>query len=554
MKLLETLRRHLPVIALLCFGSFVSLLFIISIRSLETEKAQAAFQRAAQERFDDLQSELDLAVSKVVDLGAFCESSYPVTHASFDSFVAPLILRRDAGIQALEWVPRVSLSQRAAFEESARASGSPGFEIHDRAAGKLVRASDRPYYFPILYVQPYAGNEVALGYDDLPNNTSRREFFLRAAATGELTATPRMTLIQETADQYGILIIRPVHRNRGGIFGAKELLGFAVGVLRVGDVVEKHGANSGVALTLTDLNGGAPGQQIYPSSTNPRQPVSAFTQFRTVTVGGRNWQLAATPTAGAFPVSSTYSFVGGALSFLITLLVAGYNADALGQRRQVERLVEERTCALNTAVTSLADAHRGLEESEAKYRLLVEASPNAIVVERGGIIVLVNCAAVQLFAFDPARGAGNHTLVDFVDPEHRASLQSHIRELYDHEGQISPHETRLFRRDGSTVDVEIAASSFSSGELLSIQFVLRDITQRKLEQAENARLILAIEQVCGIDRRHRPGGQNRLCESGLRAHQRIQPRRGARTKSADTQERPPSRRILCGALEDAEGW
>jgi PAS domain S-box-containing protein len=493
--MLKWLRRHLPIVTLLCFGSLVSIVLFISIRSLEMEKAKAAFQRAAQERFDDLQSELDLTVGKVVALGAFCDSSYPITHSSFDSFVTPLLFGRDAGIKALEWVPRVFLSQRAAFEESARRSGLPGYEIHDRLpSGKMVRSGNRPYYFPVLYLQPHAGNEVVPGYDDLVNNSVRREFFLRAASTGELTASPRRTLIQENSDQYGILIVRPVYRHQGGVFGKAELLGFAVGALRIGDVVEKHGTSSGVDLTLTDLTS-SPGQQLYPSSKQLPQPITAFTQYRTITVGGRTWQLAASPVPGAFPVSNTYSYVGGVLSILITLLISAYSADLLGRRRQVECLVEERTRALNTAITSLADAHRGLEESEAKYRRLVEDSPNAIVVEREGKIVLVNRAATQLFDFDPTGDIEDHSLVEFVAPEHEGLAQELIRELSAHESRIPPRETRLLRRDGSMVEVEIAASSFSYGKIPSIQFVLRDITQRKRDQAENARLILAIEQV-----------------------------------------------------------
>lgn len=496
MQLIERLRRHLPVVTLLCFGSLVSILVITSIRSIEAEKAKAAFQRAAQERFDNLQSGLDLTVGKVVALGAFCESSYPITHASFESFVTPLLFGRDAGIQALEWVPRVSLSERGALEKTARKSGLPGYEIRDRLpTGKMVRSGNRPYYFPVLYVQPHAGNEVVSGYDDLANNSTRRGFFLRAASTGELTATPRLTLIQEVSDQYGILVIRPVYRHNGGVFGKTELLGFAIGVLRIGDVVEKHGANSGVDLALTDLSTSAPGQQLYPSSKAGQQPVTALTQYRTITVGGRNWQLAASPTPGAFLVSKTYSYVGGAFSILITLLITAYSAELVDRRWQVERLVEERTSALNTAITSLASAHRGIEQSEEKYRRLVEDSPNAIVVEREGKIVLVNRAATQLFAFDPTRDDEDHRLVEFVAPEHAELAQQFIRELYAHETRISPRESRLLRPDGSIVDVEVAASSFSSGDIHSVQFVLGDITQRKRDQAENARLILAIEQV-----------------------------------------------------------
>ncbi len=496
MQLITRLRRHLPVVTLLCFGSLVSILVFVSIRSLEAEKDKAAFQRAAQERFDDLQSELDLTVGKVVALGAFCDSSYPITHASFDSFVTPLLFGRDTGIQALEWVPRVSLSARAAFEKSARKSGLPGYEIRDRLTqGKMVPAGNRPYYFPVLYLQPLAGNEIVSGYDDLSTNALRRQFFLRAASTGALTATPRLTLIQEASDQYGMLVIRPAYRQHGSIFGKAELLGFAVGVLRIGDVVEKHGANSGVDLALTDISTSAPGQQLYPSLNKRQPPVTAFTQYRTITVGGRNWQLAASPAPSAFLVTKTYSYLGGAFSILITLLIAGYSADLVDRRRQVERLVEERTRALNTAVTSLASAHRGLERSEEKYRRLVEDSPNAIVVEREGIIVLVNRAATQLFAFDPTRNNEDHSLLEFVAPEHAELAQQLIRELYAQETRISPRESQLLRADGSIVDVEVAASSFFSGDIHSVQFVLGDITQRKHDQAENARLILAIEQV-----------------------------------------------------------
>ncbi len=496
MQLIKWLRRHLLVITLLCFGALVSILVFISIRSLETEKAKAAFQRAAQERFDNVQTELELSVSKVIALGAFCDTSYPITHSSFDSFVTPLLFPHDAGFQALEWVPRVSFKERVAFEKSARKSGLPEYEIRDRLPeGKMVPAAKRPYYFPVLYVQPHAGNEIVSGYDDLANNGIRREFFLRAASTGELAATPRLTLIQETSDQYGVLIVRPVYHHQGGVFGKAELLGFAVGVLRISDVVEKHGATSGVDLVLTDLATSSPGQQLYPSSKKRPQPVTAFTQYRTITVGGRNWQLTASPMPGTFPLSKTYSYVGSAFSLLITLLIAGHSADLVDRRRQVEHLVEERTSALNTAVTSLASAHRGLEESEEKYRRLVEDSPNAIVVERGGKIVLVNRAATQLFAFDPTRGAKDHSLLQFVAPEHAQLAQQLIRELYSHEIRISPRESQLLRPDRSIVDVEVAASSFSSGGIHSVQFVLGDITQRKRDQAENARLIRAIEQV-----------------------------------------------------------
>ena len=54
----------------------------------------------------------------------------------------------------------------------------------------------------------------------------------------------------------------------------------------------------------------------------------------------------------------------------------------------------------------------------------------------------------------------------------------------------------MLRRDGKILDVEFAASSFLQDGCYTIQLVLRDISQRKQDEAVTARLISAIEQVC----------------------------------------------------------
>ena len=443
-------KRHLPVFALVCFGIFVSAFTFVSLRSFEQGSAKAAFQRAAQERFEDVQSDLDVTIAKVVALGAFCEASYPVTRASFEEFVTPVLSSRELGIPALAWIPKVSLRNRAAFEAAARRGGLPGYEIRDRLReGETVRAADRPEYYPVLYELPYAGNEAAYGYDDLGNNFGRREAILRAASTGELAASQRVKLIQETSNQYGVLIFRPVYSHAGSHPGEKQLLGFASGILRLNNVVERHGADSGVDLRVTDLSASTPGELLYPSSPKQAQPVSSFTQYRTIKVGGRNWQMTASPMPGAFPVKRTNSYLGCAVSLLITFIVAAFVEDMLSRRWKVERLVEERTSALNKAINTLAELHRGLEESEARYRHLVENSPSAIVVERQGKIILANRAAVEMFGFNSSRDVEDQVLTEFVIPERREFASELLEQLRVHDGQAAPREARLIRRDGS---------------------------------------------------------------------------------------------------------
>jgi PAS domain S-box-containing protein len=460
---------------------------------MEIDKAKSAFHSAAYDRFDDLQSDLQFSVVRVTALGAFCTSAYPVTRPSFDTFTSPLISGPDAAIQALEWVPRVSQSERAQVEKSARAAGFPEFEIRDHIEqGRMVRSGDRAEYFPVLWVQPYKGNEPALGFD-IASNPSRREALLHAAATGQPIATRRVTLVQETGNQYGILIFQPVYRGASGS-SQRELLGFALGVLRISSIVEKHGAHSGIDLTLTDMAADATDQRLYPADGRSPQPASDFTQRSTITVGGRTWMLTASPSPGAFPVVRTYSYLGFLLSLSLTLLGVAYLWNSLFRHMQVERLVEERTAALNSAMTLLEEVDRDLEDSEVRYRRLVECSPNAIVVERGGKIVLVNRNTVEMFGFDAANDSVDHGLLEFVAPDRRPYAAALLERLYEEDSQVPPLETRLLRRDGSIMDAEIAASSYMHAGQRSIQVTLRDISQRKLAEAENARLIRAIEQ------------------------------------------------------------
>jgi PAS domain S-box-containing protein len=496
MQWLSSLRRQLPVLALVCLGILISTFVFFTLRSLEVEKSKATFQSVAQGRFDDLQADLDLTVSKVVAVAAFCESAYPVTRSSFDSFVSPLIAGHEATIQALEWVPRVTLPERPAFERAARASGLDGFEIHDRSSnGIMVRATDRPLYFPILYVKPLQGNAIVEGYDDLISNVGRREAILHAMASGELTTSSRVILIQEVAGQYGIIIFHPVYRHAAGSSERKELLGFVAGVLRIGNVIERHDAASGVALALNDLSGVPSEQQLYPSAGKSPLPASSFTQYRRFSMGGRTWQLSATPMPGAFPVNRTYSVAGSVICFLFIMLVAAYINETLDRHQQIQRVVEERTNALNTALNSLAQVNYGLEESEARYRRLVEDSPDGIVVERNGKIIFVNRAAMEMFGFEATSDYAEHCLADFVSPVQRKVAEDLVSQLYASEMRVPSSEIDGRRRDGSIFPIEITSSSYLQEGAQAIQVIIRDISQRKLAEAQQAQLIRAIEQV-----------------------------------------------------------
>ena len=73
-------------------------------------------------------------------------------------------------------------------------------------------ADFREEYFPVYYVEPYQGNEAALGFD-LASNPVRLEALNKSRDSGQGVATARITLVQESEDQFGFLVFRPIYRN-----------------------------------------------------------------------------------------------------------------------------------------------------------------------------------------------------------------------------------------------------------------------------------------------------------------------------------------------------
>ena len=100
------------------------------------------------------------------------------------------------GIQALKWIPRAPRGERDADEMAARDDGVGGFSITESGPdGILQPSSESDEYFPVYYVEPLDGNEVAVGFD-LVRNPTRLEALEQLRDTGQTVATARTTLVQ----------------------------------------------------------------------------------------------------------------------------------------------------------------------------------------------------------------------------------------------------------------------------------------------------------------------------------------------------------------------
>ncbi len=124
-----------------------------------------------------------------------------------------------------------------------------------------------------------------------------------------------------------------------------------------------------------------------------------------------------------------------------------------------------------------------LRENEQRYRTLVEMSPDAIGVERDGIIQFVNTTALNLFGVKATEEIVGRSILDFIHPDYRKRVESQLARLRKRRKPTPATEEKLVRLDGTALDIELAAMPITFEGQPANQVILRDITPRK--QVEN---------------------------------------------------------------------
>jgi PAS domain S-box-containing protein len=462
-------RRVLSSLGIIASGIALSAVIFITLRSLESRNAEASFSGIAQERLDAVETNVRLTVNNLVSLGALYDASPDLDRKQFSQFAAPLLARNPA-IQALEWIPRVPKRLRRKYEEGARHDGFPAFQFTERVSlVEMARAGERAVYFPVFYVAPFKSNEKALGFD-LYSDRVRREALQSSVDSGQMVATSRIKLVQETSDQYGFLVFRPVYR--GGFDLSRTegrweaLTGFALAVFRISDIVERAGATpssaSGLSLAIFDRDAIPREKLLYPKGAHldgvedfPR----GFRATRTISVAGRTWELAAYPLSNSFkPVrwSSWGTLLAG---LLLTALLTAHLA--------ISRRAEET-----------------LHQSEERSRLLFATIPHpAYVFDVATLEFLeVNNAAVQQYGYSHDEFLGMRT-TDIAPADDTERFQ---RRLHQQLSLVTggAGQWKHQSKDGRAIDVEIHFHDINYDSHTARLAIAQDVTERNRLEIE----------------------------------------------------------------------
>jgi len=140
-------------------------------------------------------------------------------------------------------------------------------------------------------------------------------------------------------------------------------------------------------------------------------------------------------------------------------------------------------------VRRLMRGDRLLWGSERKFRALLEAAPDAmVIVNDHGHITLVNAQAERLFGYRSAELVGQGIAV-LIPRRLRAQHRHHVRG-YIHDAAARPMGGGLelfgLRKDGSEFPVEISLSPLQTDEGMMVSSAIRDISERRRAVAELA--------------------------------------------------------------------
>ncbi len=134
-------------------------------------------------------------------------------------------------------------------------------------------------------------------------------------------------------------------------------------------------------------------------------------------------------------------------------------------------------------ITERKRAEQALRDSEERYRLLVEHSPDGIAVHRHGRVIFANQATLKLLGAERPEQVVGQPLLKFVHPDYVEIVKQRVAEVVASNKPLPILEEKFLRLDGAPLDVEVVALPITFDDTPAVLVIARDITERKQAEA-----------------------------------------------------------------------
>ena len=360
-------RYSLMSLTILISGLTLSAVTSYTIHRHQNEKKHLEFLAAAQSQSHLIQRSLDASIAVGKAITSFYNASVEVTREEFALFVNQY-LQGQTSIQAIEWAPKVSKVERPRYEFLGRQIFDRFFISERDQHGDLSPAEPREEYFPVYFIEPYKGNEKAVGYD-IASEPLRCQALYYARDNNSAVITQRVHLVQNNSGQWGFLSMFPVYRNGVPLDTVERrrsyFMGLVVIVFNIEPMLDQslhllHPA--GLDVTITDES--APDEEKflyhhkfhlddvpYDELEEDITQTEEHSYYESISVADRRWMLRAVPAHGFYSFQPnievwTVLLVGVVITLLVTAyvrLIQKRHMDLSAHREELEREVEQRT-------------------------------------------------------------------------------------------------------------------------------------------------------------------------------------------------------------------
>lgn len=351
------------------------------IKRIEQAQIQFDFKEISVHSLEKLRSSFSSYLDSVSSIERFYSASENVSRDEFRKFVSKN-LEVKKGINGLSWNPIIKQAALPVFEKSIQAEGFKNFKVRERdTSGELINVSNRDEYIVVNFIEPFNNNKKAMGFD-VSSNPIRRKALNQARDTGLPVATGRITLVQEQGEQSGILLFHPIYSQISESLNSrqKNIKGFAVGVFRVGDIVDAVVANqyrNNLIVKIFDQAAGE-NQQLYGPTDNMD---STFSYQESFEIGGRTWLIKTFPSQSYLISHDTFqAWFVLILGLLFSSVLGAFLLAMSGNSYLLENKVKARTKDLKENENKLLQINQTLASSNAELeRTNIELDQYAFV-------------------------------------------------------------------------------------------------------------------------------------------------------------------------------
>lgn len=137
-------------------------------------------------------------------------------------------------------------------------------------------------------------------------------------------------------------------------------------------------------------------------------------------------------------------------------------------------------------ITSRWQAERALQESEERFRTILQHAPDGVIVQVDQRIAYLNAAALKLLGALEAHELLGTAMIDRCHPDFRDQVRERNRLVNQERQSVPPMDQVYLRVDGSTVPVEVSAAPINYLNRPGSLMFVRDITRRKRLEGELA--------------------------------------------------------------------